>query len=64
VSSTSERNYPEAICETDGKVAVDVPVFAQAGQEQHGRAMATPINHLELNMFSGQTGYGNEPNVL
>jgi hypothetical protein len=64
VSSTGEGDDPESIGKTGSKVVVDVPGFAEPCQEHQGRATATPIDELKLNLFSGRTRYGNEPDAL
>jgi len=52
VSSAGKGDDPESIGKAGSKIVVDVPRFTEASQEQYGRATATPIDDLELSMFS------------
>ena len=64
MSSTGQGDHSKSIGKTGSKVVVDVPGFAEAGKEHDGWATTTPIDHFNLNMFSGLTREGDESDMI
>lgn len=60
VSPTGEGDHAEAIGETGSNVVVNVPRFAQPGQQHQSRPIASPVDHLEPHSTVSRTRHGNK----
>jgi hypothetical protein len=63
VSPAGESNDAESIGETGSKIVVDVARFAEAGQKQNSRTMASPIDGFQADGRAalGRDGYESNP---